>query len=99
MRKKRKKSYKNVICEIDSDNLILDTTRKESFHVFEFCASIRKYLICILLITSLISIILSLQFVLGFQPFASQFTIFNIIGLAFVAIGNVVCGLFLLSSE
>jgi hypothetical protein len=99
MRKKRKKSYKDIICKIDSDNLILDTTRKESFQVFEFCASIRKYLISILIIASLISIILSLQFFLGFQPFSSQLAIINTIGIAFVAVCNIICGLLLLSSE
>jgi hypothetical protein len=100
MRKKRKKSYKEIACKtIDSDNLILDTTRKESFQVFEFCASMRKYLISILFISSVISAMLSLQFILGYQLFSSQLAIINIIAIAFVGFCNVFCGLLLLSSE
>ena len=100
MRKKRKKPYKEITCKtIDVDNLITDTTRKESHQMIQFFASKRKYLILILLVSGIISVSLSLESFLGFQLFSIQLGFINIIALTFVGFGNIFCGLLLLSSE
>jgi hypothetical protein len=98
--KKRKKSYKKIACKlINGDNLIVDTTRRERFQVIEFCNSIRKYLVFMLFINGIISLILFLQTVMGFDIFSSQFGFMNLIAIVIIGFGNIICGLLLLSSE
>lgn len=100
MRKKRKKSYKKIVCkQLDADNLIVDTTRKERFQVIDFCNSIRKYMLYVLLISGIISLILFIQTILGYDLFSSQFGFINLTAIAIVGFGNIFCGLLLLSSE
>lgn len=100
LRKKRKKSYKKIACkQLDADNLIVDTTRKERFQVIDFCNSIRKYVLYVLFISGILSLILFIQTILGYALFSSQFGIINFIAIAIVGFGNIFCGLLLLSSE
>jgi len=100
MRRKRKKSYIN--CEpptIDVDNLVVDTTRRERFQVFEVLASIRKYLIGLLMAVGAVSAFLSTQCVMGVQIFSSQTSLIALIAMGFIGVVNIICGLLLLASE
>jgi hypothetical protein len=100
MRKKRKKSYKEIACKtIDVDNLITDTTKKESYQMIQLLVSKRKYLIFLLLVSGIISVVLTLESFLGFQLFSIQLGFINIIAMTFVGFSNIFCGLLLLSSE
>ena len=100
MRRKRKKSYIDVEPPtIDVDNLVVDTTRKESFQVFEVRASIRKYLIGLLMAVGAVSIFLSIQCVMGIQVFLSQSSLIALITMGFIGVANIICGLLLLASE
>lgn len=100
MRKKRKKPYKEIVCKtIDVDNLVTDTTSKESHQMIRFLSSKRKYLISILLISGILSILLSLESFLGFQLFSIQLGFINILAMTFVGFGNIFCGILLLSLE
>jgi len=100
MRRKRKKSYIN--CEpptIDVDNLVVDTTRKERFQVFEVLASMRKYLIVLLMVSGVLSAFFSVQFLLGVQLFSSSLSVIALAAMAFIGVANITCGLLLLASE
>lgn len=100
MRRKRKKSYIN--CEpptIDVDNLVVDTTRRERFQVFEVLASMRKYLIGLLMAVGAVSAFLSVQCLMGAQIFSSQLSLIALIAVGFIGVANIICGLLLLASE
>jgi hypothetical protein len=100
MRRKRKKSYINgEPPTIDVDNLVVDTTRKESFQVFEVCTSIRRYLIGLLMAVGAVSIFLSIQCVRDIQIFLSQSSLIALITMGFIGVANIICGLLLLASE
>jgi len=99
MRRKRKKSYLDTKPpKIDVDNLVVDTTRSERFQIFEVLASIRKYLIVLLMVSGVLSMFLSAQLLMGAEIFTSS----NFIALAataFIGVANITCGLLLLASE
>lgn len=100
MRRKRKKSYIN--CEpptIDVDNLVLDTTRKERFQVFEVLASMRRYLIVLLMFSGALSTVFSVQFLMGVQMFSSSLSFIALAAMGFIGVANIICGLLLLASE
>ena len=100
MRPKRKKSYIN--CEpptIDVDNLVVDTTRKERFQVFEVLASMRKYLIVLLVCSGALSTVFSVQFLIGIQIFSSSLSFIALAAMGFIGVANIICGLLLLASE
>ena len=100
MRPKRKKSYIN--CEpptIDVDNLVVDTTRKERFQVFEVLASMRKYLIVLLVCSGALSTVFSVQFLIGVQIFSSSLSFIALAAMGFIGVANIICGLLLLASE
>jgi uncharacterized membrane protein YgdD (TMEM256/DUF423 family) len=100
MRRKRKKSYIN--CEpptIDVDNLVVDTTRKERFQVFEVLASMRKYLIVLLVCSGALSTVFSVQFLIGVQIFSSSLSFIALAAMGFIGVANIICGLLLLASE
>jgi hypothetical protein len=100
MRRKRKKSYIN--CEpptIDVDNLVVDTTRKERFQVFEVLASMRKYLIILLMFSGALSAFFSVQFLIGVQIFSSSLSFIALAAMGFIGVANIICGLLLLASE
>ncbi len=100
LEKKRKKPYKKIVCKtIDVDNLITDTTKKESLQMLRLVASKRKYLILILFISGIISLSLSLESFLGFELFSLQLGLINVIAMTFVGFCNIFCGILLLSSE
>jgi len=100
LRKKRKKPYKEIVCKtIDVDNLIADTTKKESHQMIRLLAQKRKYLTLFLFISGLLSIFLSLESFLGYQLFSIQLGFFNVIAMTFVGFCNIFCGILLLSSE
>ena len=100
MRKKKKDRYKNITCDrIDSDNLIVDTTRKESFQIIELCTKLKKYLILILLITGTISTLISIQYFMGYELFSSRIGLINFILIGIIGFANIFCGLLLLGSE
>ena len=100
MRRKRKKSYINSEPPtIDVDNLVVDTTRKESFQVFEVCTSLRRYLIGLLMAVGAVSAFLSIQCVRGIQIFSSQSSLIALIAMGFIGVVNIICGLLLLASE
>ena len=95
MRFRRKKSYvDNGVSVIDVDNLLKDTTRTERFQVFDVLASMRKYLIALLLISGTLSAALSLQFFVGAQSSFLTLTV-----MVFIGVSNLVGGLLLLASE
>ena len=95
MRFRRKKSYvDNGVSVIDVDNLLRDTTRTERFQVFDVLASMRKYLVALLLISGILSSVLSLQFFLG-----AQTSFLVLMAMVFIGVSNLVGGLLLLSSE
>jgi hypothetical protein len=100
MRFKRKKSYINVEPPtIDVDNLVVDTTRKERFQVFEVLASMRKYLIVMLLFSGALSTFFSVQFLMGVQMFSSSLSFLALAAMGFIGVANITCGLLLLASE
>jgi hypothetical protein len=100
MRRKRKKSYIN--CEpptIDVDNLVVDTTRKERFQIFEILASMRKYLIVLLMFSGALSTVFSVQFLIGIQIYSSSLSFIALAAMGFIGVANIICGLLLLASE
>ena len=100
MRRKRKKS--NINSEsptIDVDNLVIDTTRKERFTVFEVLASMRKYLIVLLMFSGVLSTFFSVQFLMGVQIFSSSLSFIALAAMGFIGVANIICGLLLLASE
>ncbi len=99
MRRKRKKSYLDAEPPtIDVDNLVVDTTRSERFQIFEVLASIRKYLIVLLMASGVVSIFFSAQLLMGAELFTSS-TFIALAATAFIGIANITCGLLLLASE
>ena len=100
MRRKRKKCYIDVEPPpIDVDNLVIDTTRKERFQVFEVLASMRKYLIVLLMFSGALSTFFSVQFLIGFQMFSSSLSFIALAAMGFIGVANITCGLLLLASE
>ena len=100
MRRKRKKSYINSESPtIDVDNLVIDTTRKERFTVFEVLASMRKYLIVLLMFSGVFSTFFSVQFLMGVQIFSSSLSFIALAAMGFIGVANIICGLLLLASE
>jgi hypothetical protein len=100
MRRKRKKSYIN--CEpptIDVDNLVIDTTRKERFQIFEALAAIRKYLIALLLFSGGLAMVFFIQFLMGIQVFSSPTSFAALATTGVLGVVNIICGLLLLGSE
>ncbi len=98
MRRKRKKSYVDAEPKIDVDNLVVDTTRRERFQIFDALASMRKSLIALLMFSGVLSMFFSVQLFMGAQIFTSS----NFIALAatcFIGVANITCGLLLLASE
>ena len=100
MRRKRKKSYIDVEpSTIDVDNLVVDTTRRERFQVFDILASMRKYLAVLLMVSGVLSTFFSVQFLMGVEMFSSTLSFIALIAMAFIGLANIVCGLLLLASE
>ena len=100
MRRKRKKSYIDVDPPtVDVDNLVVDTTRRERFQVFEVLTSLRKYLIVLLMISGGASTFFSVQFLMGVEMLSSSLSVIALIAMAFIGVANIVCGLLLLGSE
>ena len=100
MRRKRKKSYIDAESPtIDVDNLVIDTTRKERFTVFEVLASMRKYLIVLLMFSGVLSTFFSVQFLIGVQIFSSSLSFIALAAMGFIGVANIICGLLLLASE
>lgn len=96
MRRKRKKCVPSTI---DVDNLVIDTTRTERFHVFETLYSIRKYLAIVLMVSGSFSTFFSVQFLIGVEFFSSSFGFVALVAIGFVGVANIICGLLLLASE
>lgn len=100
MRRKRKKSYIDVDPPtIDVDNLVVDTTRRERFQVFEVRASMRKYLTVLLMVSGGLSMFFSAQFLMGVEMLSSSLSVIALAAMAFIGVANIVCGLLLLASE
>jgi len=100
MRRKRKKRY--IATEpqtIDVDNLVIDTTRKERFRVFEVLALMRKYLIVLLIFSGALSLFFSVQFLVGTEMFSSSLSFIALTAMGFIGIANITCGVLLLASE
>jgi hypothetical protein len=99
MRRKRKKSYLDAEPPpIDVDNLVVDTTRSERFQVFEVLASMRKYLIVLLMVSGVLSMFFSAQLLMGAEMFTSS-NFITLAATAFIGVANITCGLLLLASE
>jgi hypothetical protein len=97
---KRKKSYIDVEpSTIDVDNLVIDTTRKERFQVFEILASMRKYLIVLLMFSGALSTFFSVQFLMGAEIFSSSLSFIALAAMGFIGVANITCGLLLLACE
>ena len=100
MRRKRKKSYVDTEPPtIDVDNLVVDTTRKERFNVFEVLASMRKCLIVLLMCSGALSTVFSVQFLIGVPLFSSSLSFIALAAMGFIGVANIICGLLLLASE
>jgi hypothetical protein len=100
MRRKRKKGYDDIQSPtVDVDNLVIDTTRKERFQLFEVLASIRKLIIILLIVSGSLSTFLSVQFFMGVDMFASSLSFIALAAVAFIGVANIACGLLLLASE
>jgi hypothetical protein len=99
MRRKRKKSYLDAEPPtIDVDNLVVDTTRRERFQIFEVLASMRKYLIVLLMVSGVVSMFFSAQLLMGAEIFTSA-SFVALAATVFIGIANITCGLLLLASE
>ncbi len=99
MRRKRKKGFPEKEPRmIDVDNLIGDTTRRERFQVFELLASIRKFLIVILMLSGVLSMFFSAQLLMGYPMFTSS-NFIALVATGFIGVANITCGLLLLASE
>ena len=99
MRRKRKKSYLDgEPPTVDVDNLVVDTTRRERFQIFEVLASMRKYLVVLLVASGVLSMFFSVQLLMGTQMFASM-NFIALAAMAFIGVANITCGLLLLASE
>jgi hypothetical protein len=99
MRRKRKKCYLDAgPPTVDVDNLVVDTTRGERFQIFEVLASMRKYLVILLVASGILSTFFSVQLLMGAQLFASA-NFIELAAMAFIGIANITCGLLLLASE
>jgi hypothetical protein len=100
MRRKRKKSYIDLApSTIDVDNLVVDTTRRERFQVFDILASMRKYLAVMLMVSGVLSTFFSVQFLMGVEMFSSTLSFIALSAMVFIGLANIVCGLLLLASE
>jgi hypothetical protein len=99
MRRKRKKYYVDEPPTIDVDNLVTDTTRKERFTIFEVLASMRKYIIILLMFSGALSTFFSVQFLMNIPLFSSSLSIIALAAMSFIGVANIVCGLLLLASE
>ena len=100
MRRKRKKAHIDVgPPQIDVDNLVMDTTRKERFQVFEVLASVRKYLIFLLMFSGALSTFFSVQLLMGVQIFSFPQNFMALGAIGFIGIANIIGGLLLLASE
>lgn len=98
--RRRKKSYIDVEPQVvDVDNLVRDTTRTERFQVFEVLASIRKYIVVLLMVSGALSTFFSVQFLMGVQVFSSPLTLAVLAAIGFIGVANILCGLLLLGSE
>jgi len=98
--RRRKKSYIDVEPQVvDVDNLLKDTTRTERFQVFEALASMRKYLIVLLMVSGALSTFFSVQFLIGAQMFSAPLSFIALAAMGFIGVANIVCGLLLLASE
>ena len=99
MRRKRKKCYLDAgPPTVDVDNLVVDTTRGERFQIFEVLASMRKYLVILLVASGILSTFFSVQLLMGAQLFASA-NFIELAAMAFIGVANITCGLLLLASE
>ena len=100
MRRKRKKCrFDAEPPTIDVDNLVVDTTRRERFQVFEVLASMRKYLIVLLMFSGVLSTFFSVQLLIGAQMFSSSLSFIALATMGFIGVANITCGLLLLASE
>jgi hypothetical protein len=100
MRFKRKKSYIDMEPSVvDVDNLLMDTTRKERFQIFDVLTSMRKYLIVLLIVSGALATFFSVQFLMGVQLFSSSLSFIVLAAIAFIGAANITCGLLLLASE
>jgi len=72
---------------------------KERFKIFEALASIRKYLIVLLMSSGVLSMFFSVQFLMGVQMFSSSLSFITLAAMGFMGIANITCGLLLLASE
>ena len=99
MRRKRKKCrFDAEPPTIDVDNLVVDTTRRERFQVFEVLASMRKYLIVLLMFSGVLSTFFSVQLLMGARMFSSS-SFIALAAMGFIGVANITCGLLLLASE
>jgi hypothetical protein len=99
MRRKRKKCrFDAAPPTIDVDNLVIDTTRRERFQIFDVLASIRKYLIVLLMFSGAFSTLFSVQLLMGAQLFSPS-SFIALAAMGFIGLANITCGLLLLASE
>lgn len=102
MPQKRRKNYARPHKSISSnpDDLIVDTTGKERFHIFEVCTRICKYTAVLLMASATLSTFMLLQCFMGAKTLSMpQLKLFAIIAIGFIGIINLVCGLLLLATE
>jgi len=98
--KKKQDKADYVILDPPEDSLIKDTTVKEKYHVFEISKRISKYLSGLLFATGAISILLSVQYLLGAKLLlAFELKTLFILTLGFIGAVNLISGLLLLARE
>jgi hypothetical protein len=102
MPRKRRKPIRSSHSSFFSnpDDLIVDTTGRERFHVFELCAAMSKYIAAVLMGGTAVSTFLLLQFFMDVQMFSTpELKLVSIIAMGFIGIANIICGLLLLAAE
>lgn len=81
------------------DNLVIDTTRRERFQIFEVVASIRKHLTAMLFFSGGLSTVLFTQLLMGIQVLAPPLNIIALAAMGILGVVNIICGLLLLGLE
>jgi hypothetical protein len=98
--KKKQDKADYVIFDPKEDSLIKDTTVKEKFRVFEISKRISRYLSALLFATGAISMLLSVQYLLGARLLLSfELKTLFMVTLSFIGAVNLISGLLLLARE
>lgn len=103
MPRKRRKlyPYSQASLSTNPDDLLVDTTGEERFHIFQVCTRMCKYTAALLLASAALSTFMILQYYfIGVQTLGEpQMKLISIIVISLIGIINLVCGVLLLATE